>query len=52
MIFVANANLAALLLGLLIGLIVALWIYKGRRGPAAGGGDASDETGAKETPLP
>ena len=50
MIFVANTNLAALLIGLLIGLVVALWIYKGRRSP--GIDDASEEPGAKESPLP
>jgi hypothetical protein len=50
MLFVANSNLIALLLGLLIGLIVAFWVFKARgKRPAETG---TDETNPTETPLP
>jgi hypothetical protein len=50
MLFVAESNLIALLLGLLIGLVVAFWIFKGRRAQA--GPDTTSESHAQETPLP
>jgi hypothetical protein len=57
MLFVANSNLIALGLGLLIGLVVAFWVFKlGRKLPpetdsttSAEGRPDPNET---ETPLP
>lgn len=54
MLFVAQSNLIALVLGLLIGLIVAYWAFRAGRTPPA---DAPaepqpDETNPTETPLP
>ena len=48
MLFVAEANVIALLIGLLIGLVTAFWIFKGRRRPAA----PDTQSHAQETPLP
>jgi hypothetical protein len=52
MLFVAETNLIALLLGLLIGLVVAFWVYKGRRGSAQPRSDVTSQSHAQETPLP
>ena len=62
MLFVANSNLIALGLGLLIGLIVAFWVFKlGRKLPpgsdnSVGRSATSNEdrpnTNDTETPLP
>ena len=51
MLFIAETQMIAILLGLLIGLTVSYWIFKGRR-PAAPSIDTSHESHAQETPLP
>ena len=50
MLFVAQANLIALLLGLLIGLVTAYWVYRGRRGRIAEPAPTTTESRAQETP--
>ena len=62
MLFVANSNLIALGLGLLIGLLVAFWVFKlGRKLPPDSDGSAGESatraddrphTNETETPLP
>ena len=52
MLFVAETNLIALLLGLLIGLTVAFWVFKGRRRRAEPASDVTSQSNAQETPLP
>ena len=51
MLFIAETNWIALLLGLLIGLVVAFWIFKGRR-DATPRPDPSSESHVQETSLP
>ncbi|WP_167737332.1 hypothetical protein [Sphingomonas parva] len=51
MLFVAETQFIALLLGLLIGLVVSYWIFKGRRA-AAPPADTISQAHAQETPLP
>ncbi|WP_165356412.1 hypothetical protein [Sphingosinicella sp. BN140058] len=54
MLFVANSNLIALGLGLLIGLVVAFWIFKlGRKlPPQADQPSTEDRPGPNETETP
>lgn len=57
MLFVANSNLIALGLGLLIGLVVAFWVFKlGRKLPPeidhAPGHEERAGPNQTETPLP
>ena len=50
MLFVAQTNLVALLIGLLIGLVTAYWIFRGRRGGTAEAAQTIIESRAQETP--
>jgi hypothetical protein len=49
MLFVAETNFIALLLGLLIGLVTAYWVFRGRRGQSPA--TTEDIKRAQETPL-
>ena len=51
MLFVASANLIALLIAALIGLVTAFWTFRVRNSPSAGLPDER-KAGSKETPLP
>ena len=52
MLFVASTNMIALLLGLLIGLVTAFWIFKVGRNPPPGSLDPQSQPAPKESPLP
>ena len=49
MLFVAQTNLIALLLGLLIGLVTAYWVFR-RRGVTPDADQTTHESRAQETP--
>ena len=50
MLFLAQTNFIALLLGLLIGLVVAFWAFRGRRNASPPAAEDLDSR-AQETPL-
>jgi hypothetical protein len=52
MLFVAQANLIALLLALLIGFVTAFWAFRAHSRPARTAADETDAATVKETPLP
>ena len=50
MLFVAQANLIALLLALLIGFVTAFWTFRALRRPPSTAADESAAINVKETP--
>lgn len=50
MLFVAQTNLIALLLGLLIGLVTAYWLFRGRHARTPAATQHPQDTRAQETP--